>query len=176
MLAETAAQGSPPLLEVCGVKKHFPVRGAWLERRPAPLKALDGISLTLDRGETLGIVGESGCGKTTLGRCIARLEEPSEGEILFKGRNLAGSSRIGREDRRNIQIVFQDPYSSLNPRKTVGSILSEPFRVHGLMTAAGRLEVARELLATVGLRADCARTWASISRSTCSSAATSCRC
>jgi oligopeptide transport system ATP-binding protein len=153
MSTEAAAQ-TTPLLEARGIKKHFLVRGGLLERHPAPIKALDGIKFTLQRGETLGIVGESGCGKTTLGRCIARLEEPSEGEILFNGRNLVGRGATRREDRRNIQIVFQDPYSSLNPRKTVGSILTEPFRVHGLLRADERVAAARELLATVGLKSE----------------------
>jgi oligopeptide transport system ATP-binding protein len=149
-----AAVSDRPLLEVRGLKVHFPVtEGAFLRRQIGAVKAVDGIDLTIRRGETLGLVGESGCGKTTTGRCILRLERPTAGEILYDGVDLAKLSR--REllaVRRRIQVIFQDPYSSLNPRMTVGDIIAEPMKVHGIEpdTARRRARV-RELLALCGL-------------------------
>ncbi len=143
-----------PLLEVRHLKKHFPVTaGLFLQREVGLIKAVDDISFFIRRGETLGLVGESGCGKTTTGRCILRLEHPTAGEIQFEGRDLAtvGAAEL-RALRRKIQVIFQDPYSSLNPRMTVGEIIGEPIRVHRLVEgrAAVRARVA-ELLRVVGL-------------------------
>jgi oligopeptide transport system ATP-binding protein len=143
-----------PLLSVRGLKKHFPVtRGVVRQEVVGTVKAVDGISFEVRPGETFGLVGESGCGKTTTGRCILRLEQPTAGEIVFEGRDLAGLAPAElRRARRRLQVVFQDPYSSLNPRMTVGQILAEPMRVHGLVKGAAeaRARVAR-LLDEVGL-------------------------
>ncbi|NLK00720.1 MAG: ATP-binding cassette domain-containing protein, partial [Clostridia bacterium] len=116
------------LLEIKGLKKYFPVQsGKLLDRKVDYVKAVDDISFTIREGETLGIVGESGCGKSTTGRAAIRLIEPTEGEIYFRNKNLSQlSARELRETRRDLQIVFQDPYASLNPRKTVGGTLEEP--------------------------------------------------
>ncbi|HEV2186806.1 MAG TPA: ABC transporter ATP-binding protein [Stellaceae bacterium] len=143
-----------PLLEVRGLKMHFPItEGIIATRKIGEVKAVDGVNLTIRRGETLGLVGESGCGKTTMGRCILRLEKPTEGAILYDGVDIAGLDRrslVGL--RRRIQVIFQDPYSSLNPRQKVGSILSEPMRVHGIEPDAKRRDArVRELLSTCGL-------------------------
>jgi oligopeptide transport system ATP-binding protein len=138
-----------PFLEVKGLKKYFPVRSkrfASFSREGRVVKAVDGVDLDLERGETVGLVGESGCGKSTLGRTIVRLYEPTEGEIFF-----AGSSRA---DRRKMQMIFQDPYASLNPRMTVGDIISEPLIIHGIGNAASRLERVHFLLREVGLNPD----------------------
>ena len=143
---------SEALLEVRNLVKHFPVatgfRGAKLS-----VKAVDGVSFTLNRGETLGLVGESGCGKTTTGRCVLQLERPTSGEVLFEGTELTklSDSRL-RGMRRKMQVIFQDPYSSLNPRMTVGQILTEPLKVHGLIKdKAKQAARVRELLTQVGL-------------------------
>src|SRR6202795_945668 len=143
-----------PLLEVRGLKMYFPItEGIIASRKIGEVKAVDGVNLTIRRGETLGLVGESGCGKTTMGRCILRLEKPTEGAILYDGVDIAGLNRrslVGL--RRKIQVIFQDPYSSLNPRQKVGSILSEPMRVHGLEPDATKRNArVRELLRTCGL-------------------------
>jgi oligopeptide transport system ATP-binding protein len=142
-----------PLLAVEGLKMHFPIGGGLFARRRGTVKAVDGVDLTITKGETLGLVGESGSGKSTLVRCILRLIEPSAGRVAFEGQNLLGRSRQEmRALRRDMQIIFQDPYSSLNPRKTVGSIIAESFRVHGLHTPLERRQKAGELCAVVGLR------------------------
>ncbi len=144
---------APTLLELKGVKKHYPVLGGLLRRVAGWVKAVDGVDLTVRQGETLGLVGESGCGKTTLGRTIVRLEEATAGEIRFEGRDIARLPAEGmRSLRREMQIIFQDPYSSLNPRRTVGQTLTEPFRIHGLGDAGERRDQALELLRLVGLR------------------------
>jgi len=143
-----------PLLEVRHLKKHFPVTAGLLFQHAVGLiKAVDDVSFFIRRGETLGLVGESGCGKTTTGRCILRLEHPTAGEIRFEGRDLAsvGAAEL-RTLRRKIQVIFQDPYSSLNPRMKVGEIVGEPLHVHRIVEgrAAVRARVA-ELLRVVGL-------------------------
>jgi len=144
--------GTEYLLEISGLKKRFPVGGG-LWKPAASLKAVDGVNLTVRRGETLGLVGESGCGKTTLGRCVLRLEEPEEGTIRFEQEDILSFDRERlRQTRRHLQIVFQDPYSSLNPRKSVRQILEEPLRVHRLYSPAERMDLVTEMIRTVGLR------------------------
>jgi peptide/nickel transport system ATP-binding protein len=137
-----------PLLQVRGLKVHFPVRGGMLGRVRGAVKAVDGVGFDVLRGETLGLVGESGCGKSTLGRALLRLVDPTEGSIRFDGQELTGlSQRRLRPLRRRMQLVFQDPYASLNPRMTVRDILGEPFTIHGLAKGPG--ERAREVAALV---------------------------
>ena len=140
-----------PLLEVDGLVKHFPIRSGVLGRVKGAVRAVDGVSFTLDAGETLGVVGESGCGKSTLGRLVLRLIEPSAGTVCFAGTDLGSlDARALRAERRAMQIVFQDPYASLNPRMTVRQILAEALDLHGLH-ADRRGERVAELLRTVGL-------------------------
>src|SRR5690242_11257839 len=120
---------APALVVVDGLKKHFPARGGLFRRAAAPIKAVDGVSLRVSKGETFGLVGESGCGKSTLARCLLRLEEPTGGTLVFDGHDLmAQSTQAMRALRRDMQIIFQDPFSSLNPRKTVGATIGEAFR------------------------------------------------
>jgi oligopeptide transport system ATP-binding protein len=148
------AAAPPTLLEIRGLRMHFPItEGMVMRRQIGDVKAVDGVDLTIGRGETLGLVGESGCGKTTMGRCILRLEKPTAGEILYNGVDIA---KVGRRGllalRRRIQVIFQDPYSSLNPRMKIGTILSEPMRVHGIEPNARlRRERVAELLTICGL-------------------------
>ncbi len=155
-MSAPGANGAQPLVEVHGLQMHFPITGgSLLGRKIGEVKAVDGVDFSIRPGETLGLVGESGCGKTTTGRCILRLERPTAGEILYKGVDIA---KLGRKDlvdlRRRIQVIFQDPYSSLNPRMKVGSIISEPMMVHGIGgDAAQRDERVRELLSVCGLNA-----------------------
>lgn len=141
------------ILRVNNLKKHFPInRGLIFQRQVGAVKAVDGISFDIRRGETLGLVGESGCGKSTTGRTILKLYEPTEGEVYFRDNNLAdASSSEMRKYRRDMQIIFQDPYASLNPRMTVGRIVGEPLEVHGIGNDKERRERVRELLALVGL-------------------------
>ena len=143
-----------PLLEVKDLQMHFPItEGIVTRRKIGEVKAVDGVSFTVARGETLGLVGESGCGKTTTGRCILRLERPTSGEIRYDGVDIAPLERKElRGLRRRIQVIFQDPYSSLNPRMKVGEIIAEPMYVHGIEPdAAKRTARVRELLSVCGL-------------------------
>ena len=143
--------GSLPLLQVEGLVKHFPVRRGVLGRVSGAVRAVDGVDFEIAAGETLGMVGESGCGKSTLGRLVLRLIEPSSGQIRFAGQDLGLLDAAAlRAQRRSMQIIFQDPYSSLNPRMTVGQTLTEPLMLHGLHAGHHRERVA-ELLRTVGL-------------------------
>jgi oligopeptide transport system ATP-binding protein len=148
------ANEAAPLLEVKGLRMHFPItEGVFVGRTIGEVKAVDGVDFTIQRGETLGLVGESGCGKTTTGRCILRLEQPTAGAILYDGVDV---TKLGRKDllalRRRIQVIFQDPYSSLNPRMKVGEIIAEPMKVHGIEAdGARRAARVRELLAVCGL-------------------------
>ena len=146
------SDGGAPLLAVEGLKKYYPLRGGVFGAKIADIRAVDGVDLTVARGETLGLVGKSGCGKSTLGRTILRLEDPTAGRVLFEGRDLAHAT--GEELftlRRDIQMIFQDPYSSLNPRMTVGEIVREPLLVHRAGDRAAQTEMVRQLLETVGL-------------------------
>jgi len=147
-----------PLLEVRGLTKHFPVRGGVLLRRIGDVHAVDAVSFSVRRGETLGLVGESGCGKSTVGKTLLRLLEPSEGSIFFEGRDIThlGPAEL-RALRREMQIVFQDPFESLNARHSVGRILEEPFVIHRMGTAAERRRWVDELLERVGLSSDAAQ-------------------
>jgi oligopeptide transport system ATP-binding protein len=147
-----SSNGSQPLVEVKHVKKYFPIRKGVLQREVARVHAVDDVSFSVQPGETLGLVGESGCGKSTLGRTIVRLLEPTAGEITFEGRRIEElSSRQLRPLRREMQMVFQDPYASLNPRKRVGTIIEDPMKIHKLGNAKERKARVEQLLETVGL-------------------------
>ena len=142
-----------PVLEVTDLKKHFPVKKGLLRRTVGQVYAVDGISFTINEGETLGLVGESGCGKTTAGRAVLRLIEPTSGSVKVEGNEIVGLSKAEmRPYRREMQIVFQDPFSSLNPRMTAGDIVGEPLQVHGVNRAKERQEKVAALFARVGLR------------------------
>jgi len=142
------------ILSVSGLKQHFPVYGGILYREIGKVYALDGVSFTVQQGETLGLVGESGCGKTTLGRSILRLYRPTAGTVRFNGIDITGlRQREIRKLRREMQMIFQDPFESLNARHTVGEILEEPFVIHGVGTRAQRKKRVAELLERVGLQA-----------------------
>ena len=159
-LSSSAAPAQPKatrtLLDVKGLTKKFPVRGGILQRTVDYVHAVDGVSFDIAPGETLGLVGESGCGKSTTGRCILRLIEPTSGEVLFEGRDVTKLDRGAfRALTRDMQIIFQDPFASLNPRMTVGAIISEALTIHGLAkTRTERNERVVSLLETVGLKAD----------------------
>jgi oligopeptide transport system ATP-binding protein len=143
------------LLEIRNLKKHFPVGDGFFSRGKGAVKAVDGVNLTIEEGETVGLVGESGCGKSTLGRAILRLLEPTSGEVNFLGKNLLTmSQRELREMRREMQIIFQDPYASLNPRMRVGDIVGEGLEIHKLAKGKAKRERVMELLHQVGLRED----------------------
>ncbi|WP_157610204.1 ABC transporter ATP-binding protein [Spirillospora albida] len=141
-----------PLLQVDNLGKHFPVTAGLLRRQVAAVKAVDGVSFSVHKGETLGVVGESGCGKSTTGRMIMRLLDPSFGRIVFEGRDITKMSQGRlRPLRRDLQMIFQDPYSSLNPRKTVGAIVGAPFRLQNIKTEQGVKKAVQDLLELVGL-------------------------
>ena len=140
------------LVEAENVKVHFPILAGLFQREVGKVRAVDGVTFAIRRGETLGLVGESGCGKSTIGRALIRLREPTEGTVRFDGTELGSLSRRElRRMRRRMQIIFQDPYSSLNPRMTVGMIISEPLETHGLAKGSEKMDRVRELLRLVGL-------------------------
>ena len=144
-----------PLLSVEGLKKHYPIRTDFFGKPTDFVRAVDGVHLKVRKGETLGLVGESGCGKSTLGRCILRLEQPTDGRVFFQGQDILGMDRASlRRMRRQMQIIFQDPFSSLNPRKTAEQIVGDGFSIHSLLTPEQRSEKVRELLTIVGLAQD----------------------
>ena len=152
---DSAIFNNQPLLEVNQLKKYFPVRSGLFSKVSAWVKAVDNVTFDIQPGETFGLVGESGCGKTTVGRTILRLMEPSGGEAIFEGDNIFDmDSKTLRAARRRMQIVFQDPYSSLNPRMTVGSIVGEPLLVHKLAKGQELTDRVYQLLNRVGLRPD----------------------
>ncbi|MFT3961795.1 ABC transporter ATP-binding protein [Propionivibrio sp.] len=147
-----SADTGAPLMEVRDLHVHFPIRRGLLRRQTGTVRAVDGVSFDLHRGETLGLVGESGCGKLTTGLAMLRLLDPTAGRVLFAGRDVASlGERELRASRRHMQMVFQDPYSSLNPRMTVGSIIVEPLAVHRIGTPAERRDRVAELMRLVGL-------------------------
>ena len=154
--ATSAARGNGAadgvILEVRDLKKHFPIKAGFFKRTIGHVRAVDGVDLAVRQGETLGVVGESGCGKTTLGRTIMRLTDATGGSIVFDGRDITKLSRRQmRPIRRDVQIVFQDPYASLNPRMTVRDIISEPLRIHGMYRGGRGKATVDELLLRVGL-------------------------
>ncbi|MFF9123635.1 ABC transporter ATP-binding protein [Streptomyces sp. NPDC014889] len=154
MTEQTAEREPEPILEVSGLVKYYPLtRGVLFRKQVGAVKAVDGVDFTLGRGETLGIVGESGCGKSTVAKLLCNLERPTAGEIRYRGEDITRlSGRALKAVRRNIQMVFQDPYTSLNPRMTVGDIIGEPYEIHPEAAPKGdRRRRVRELLDVVGL-------------------------
>lgn len=154
MLDPVAAKAAirEPVLEISDLKKHFPIRKGFLRRTVGHVHAVDGVSLSIGKGETLGLVGESGCGKSTVGRVILRLIEPTDGDIVVGGKNIGDLSKSELKPyRREMQIIFQDPYSSLNPRMTVGDIVGEPLSTHGIATGKKKQELVAKLFDRVGL-------------------------
>ena len=146
------AIGQAPLLEVRNLKKYFPVRSGLLSKTNGWVKAVDDVSFDVYPGETLGLVGESGCGKTTTGRCLLRLEEPTSGQVVFEGSDvLKMNGRELRHLRKEMQIIFQDPYGSLNPRMTVGDIVGEALTIHGVAAGKEKQDKVDNLLRVVGL-------------------------
>jgi peptide/nickel transport system ATP-binding protein len=151
--AATTSGSDDFMLEIDGLEMHFPITRGLLKRRVGEIKAVDGVSFKLRRGETLGLVGESGCGKTTIGRCISRLYKPTGGRIWFDGKEISAiPEKEFRPLRRKISVIFQDPYGSLDPRQTAGSIVGEPLKVHKLVeTKADYLKRVEHLFSSVGL-------------------------
>jgi oligopeptide/dipeptide ABC transporter ATP-binding protein len=152
-IREGAPQPGEPIMEVRDLVKHFPIHAGFFRRQVGAVQAVDGVSFDVFRGETLGLVGESGCGKSTTARLLLRLMAPTSGSIKFEGREIANvQGRELKALRREMQMIFQDPYSSLNPRKTVGSIIAEPFVIHGMLDGKSeRKKAVQELMDTVGL-------------------------
>ncbi len=152
----SAADTGRPLLEITDLKMYFPItKGVLISRHVGDVRAVDGVSLSIKKGETVGLVGESGCGKSTVGRAILRLYRPTSGHVVFEGEEITtfeGSAL--RSVRRRMQMIFQDPYASLNPRMTAAGIVSEPLEIHGVGTGSERRQRVRDLLATVGLDPD----------------------
>lgn len=147
-------QLSEVILDVKNVKKFFPIKKGFFKKTVGYVKAVDDVSFSVKKGETLGLVGESGCGKSTLGRTLIRLYEPTAGTIFFEGDDFCKlKSSDLRKKRKDIQMIFQDPYASLDPRMTIGRILSQPFEIHNLLTPEQRLKKVKELLEIVGLKA-----------------------
>ena len=150
--ADNSAATPETLLSVKGLQKFYPVKKGLLKKTVGYVKAVDGVDFSIGYGETFGLVGESGCGKTTIGKSILRLTEPTGGSVLFDGRDLLRMDREAlRLERRNMQIIFQDPYGSLNPRMTVGELIGEPMRKHGLATGEEFADRVKELMGIVGL-------------------------
>ncbi len=148
-----SSNGQQPLLDVRNLVMHFPLtQGIIFQKKVGAVQAVDGVSLSVNKGETLGLVGESGCGKSTTGRAILQLYKPTAGEVIFNGQDLTKlNGGDMRKMRRHLQMIFQDPYASLNPRMTVGSIVSEPMQIHNLVPKNQRNQRVQELLQTVGL-------------------------
>ncbi len=150
--ATTVTAAGENLVDVQNLVKYFPITGGVLSRVVGYVKAVDGVSFFIRKGETFGLVGESGCGKTTMGRTILQLEEPTSGKVYFEGRDVGALSKEEmRRLRREMQVIFQDPYASLNPRMTVGDIVGEPLEIHGVATGKKKEERVRDLLDVVGL-------------------------
>jgi len=150
--AAGAAGNAPPIIEVDNLKMHFPIYAGILRRQVGTIRAVDGVSFSILRGETLGLVGESGCGKSTIGRTLLRLYDPTDGRILLDGEDIVQKrGEALRRVRPRIQMVFQDPHASLNPRMTVGTIISEPLDEHGNLSKAKKNEKVEDLLESVGL-------------------------
>ncbi|MFI1968938.1 dipeptide/oligopeptide/nickel ABC transporter ATP-binding protein [Streptomyces cinnamoneus] len=149
---QAAPEGAAPLLTVEGLVKHFPITKGLLRRQVGAVQAVDGLTFDVRAGETLGVVGESGCGKSTMGRLITRLLEPTAGKVEFEGKDITHLGVAGmRPLRRDVQMIFQDPYSSLNPRHTVGTIVGAPFRLQGITPEGGVKKEVQRLLGLVGL-------------------------
>lgn len=151
--SQTINENSDVLLKVDNIKMHFPVRGGFFGGVQGHVKAVDGVSFDILKGETLGLVGESGCGKSTTGRVLLRLLEATSGSVTFEGQDIFSlDNNDVRKLRRDMQLIFQDPYSSLNPRLSVGETISRVLKIHGMSSAAEREERIKELLELVGLR------------------------
>ncbi len=151
-MTDLAEPSGDKIMEVRDLVKHFPIRAGFLQRQVGAVQAVDGVSFDVMRGETLGLVGESGCGKSTTARLLLRLMAPTAGSIRFDGREIAHIKGAELKAlRRDMQMIFQDPYSSLNPRKTVGSIIADPFVIHRISPEGGRKRAVQELMDTVGL-------------------------